>query len=45
MAMTALGIETRFSQIRAAGPRVMVLGLLLYVWLLLGGYGMVVLVS
>jgi uncharacterized integral membrane protein (TIGR00698 family) len=45
MAMTALGIETRFSQIRAAGPRVMVLGLVLYLWLLVAGYGMVVLAS
>ncbi|MDM9559890.1 YeiH family protein [Bordetella petrii] len=41
MAMTALGIETRFGQIRKAGPRVMALGLILYAWLLLGGYGIV----
>ncbi|MCD0501836.1 YeiH family protein [Bordetella petrii] len=41
MAMTALGIETRFSQIRKAGPRVLLLGLMLYAWLLLGGYGIV----
>ncbi|HAP24385.1 MAG TPA: YeiH family putative sulfate export transporter, partial [Achromobacter sp.] len=41
MAMTALGIETRFAQIRKAGPRVMALGFILYVWLLLGGYGIV----
>ncbi|MBV7481341.1 YeiH family protein [Bordetella sp. BOR01] len=41
MAMTALGIETRFSQIRKAGPRVLALGLILYAWLLLGGYGIV----
>jgi len=45
MAMTALGIETRFSQIRKAGPRVMALGLILYAWLLLGGYGIVKLAS
>src|SRR5690606_4869448 len=38
MAMTALGIETRFSQIRKAGPRVLALGLILYAWLLFGGY-------
>jgi len=43
MAMTALGIETRFAQIRKAGPRVMALGLLLYIWLLLGGYAIVTL--
>lgn len=41
MAMTALGMETRFSQIRKAGPRVMALGLILYAWLLLGGYAIV----
>lgn len=41
MAMTALGIETRFSQIRKAGPRVLALGLILYAWLLFGGYGIV----
>jgi len=41
MAMTALGMETRFAQIRKAGPRVMGLGLLIYVWLLVGGYAMV----
>ncbi|WP_338639522.1 YeiH family protein [Burkholderia pyrrocinia] len=39
MAMTALGIETRVSQIRAAGPRALVTGLILYVWLIAGGYG------
>lgn len=41
MAMTALGIETRFGQLRKAGPRVMLLGLILYVWLVFGGYGIV----
>lgn len=45
MAMTALGIETRFAQIRKAGPRVLALGLVLYVWLLLGGYGLVMAVA
>lgn len=45
MAMTALGIETRFAQIRKAGPRVLALGLVLYVWLLFGGYGIVKLVA
>lgn len=45
MAMTALGIQTRYGQIRAAGPRVMALGTLLYVWLVLGGYGLTVLVQ
>ncbi|ALM86394.1 YeiH family protein [Bordetella sp. N] len=41
MAMTALGIETRFSQIRKAGPRVLALGLILYAWLIFGGYAIV----
>ncbi|SMG02911.1 YeiH family protein [Burkholderia singularis] len=41
MAMTALGIETRMSQIRAAGPRALVTGLILYVWLTVGGYAIV----
>ncbi len=41
MAMTAMGIETRFAQIRKAGPRVLVLGAILYVWLILGGYAIV----
>ncbi|OZI77625.1 YeiH family protein [Bordetella genomosp. 12] len=41
MAMTALGIETRFAQIRKAGPRVMALGFILYIWLLFGGYAIV----
>ena len=45
MAMTALGIETRFANIRKAGPRVMALGLILYAWLLVGGYGIVKLAS
>ncbi|CAN0621182.1 conserved membrane protein of unknown function [Burkholderia multivorans] len=39
MAMTALGIETRISQIREAGPRALTTGLILYVWLVAGGYG------
>jgi len=41
MAMTALGIETRFAQIRQAGPRVLALGGLLFAWLILGGYALV----
>ncbi|RKP51793.1 YeiH family protein [Pararobbsia silviterrae] len=39
MAMTALGIETRFAQIRQAGPRALFFGLSLYVWLIAGGLG------
>jgi uncharacterized integral membrane protein (TIGR00698 family) len=39
MAMTALGMETRVSQIRQAGPRALTTGLILYVWLVAGGLG------
>ncbi|QCP49531.1 YeiH family putative sulfate export transporter [Trinickia violacea] len=39
MAMTALGIETRVSQIREAGPRALLTGFILYVWLVVGGLG------
>ncbi|MEM5317861.1 YeiH family protein [Paraburkholderia sp. JHI869] len=37
MAMTALGIETRFSQIRQAGPRALTTGFIIYLWLVGGG--------
>lgn len=37
MAMTALGIETRMSQIREAGPRALATGFILYAWLIGGG--------
>ncbi|MEM5439836.1 YeiH family protein [Paraburkholderia diazotrophica] len=45
MAMTALGIETRLSQIREAGPRALTTGLILYVWLFAGGLGITWLVQ
>ncbi|MDC6134205.1 putative sulfate exporter family transporter, partial [Burkholderia gladioli] len=45
MAMTALGIETRLAQIRAAGPRALGAGLVLYVWLIAGGFGITWLVE
>ncbi|WP_199540073.1 YeiH family protein [Paraburkholderia kururiensis] len=38
MAMTALGIETRVSQIREAGPRALTAGLIVYAWLIFGGF-------
>ncbi len=38
MAMAALGVETKVSKMRQAGPRVLVLAALLFVWLLVGGY-------
>jgi uncharacterized integral membrane protein (TIGR00698 family) len=37
MAMTALGIETRISQIRQAGPRALTTGFIVYLWLVGGG--------
>lgn len=37
MAMTALGMETRFSQIRQAGPRALATGAILNLWLVFGG--------
>ena len=42
MAMTALGIETRVSQIREAGPRALIAGAILNVWLIVGGYALTV---
>jgi uncharacterized integral membrane protein (TIGR00698 family) len=39
MAMTALGMETRVAQIREAGPRALMTGLILYGWLFAGGLG------
>jgi uncharacterized integral membrane protein (TIGR00698 family) len=42
MAMTALGIETRISQIREAGPRALATGFILYAWLLGGGLAITV---
>ncbi len=38
MAMTALGVETNFSKFKQAGIKPFVLGLLLYVWLIVGDY-------
>lgn len=45
MAMTALGIETRFAQLKAAGPQVMGLALSLFMLLGMGGYLLVKLAS
>ncbi|MBN3727905.1 YeiH family protein [Burkholderia sp. Ac-20379] len=45
MAMTALGIETRLDQIRAAGPRALTAGFVLYLWLIVGGFGITWLVE
>jgi uncharacterized integral membrane protein (TIGR00698 family) len=37
MAMTALGIETQIALVRKAGPRALATGLILYLWLVVGG--------
>ncbi len=38
MAMTALGMETRFEKFREAGAKPFVLALILFAWLIFGGY-------
>lgn len=40
MAMTALGMQTRVAQVRRAGPRPLLLGLVLQLWLVAGGLGL-----
>jgi uncharacterized integral membrane protein (TIGR00698 family) len=42
MAMTALGIETKLSQIREAGPKALMTGFILYAWLIGGGLAITV---
>ncbi len=37
-AMAALGLETRFSRLRALGPKPLLLALVLFGWLSIGGY-------
>ena len=41
MAMTALGVETSFDKFRKAGPKPFLLALLLFAWLVFGGYWLV----
>lgn len=41
MAMTALGVETGFDKFRKAGPKPFLLALLLFTWLVFGGYWLV----
>lgn len=41
MAMTALGVETSFDKFRKAGPKPFLLALILFVWLVVGGYWLV----
>lgn len=45
MAMSALGVETSFDKFRKAGMKPFVLALLLFLWLVFGGYGLVKLVT
>ena len=41
MAMTALGVETSFDKFMKAGPKPFILALILFVWLVFGGYWLV----
>ncbi len=41
MAMTALGVETNFKQFKQSGIKPFILALLLFIWLVVGGYGIV----
>ena len=41
MAMTALGVETGFDKFRKAGPKPFLLALMLFAWLVFGGYWLV----
>ena len=41
MAMTALGAETGFDKFRKAGAKPFLLALLLFAWLIFGGYWLV----
>lgn len=41
MAMTALGVETSFDKFKKAGPKPFLLALLLFGWLVFGGYWLV----
>ena len=40
MAMTALGAETSIEKFKKAGPKPFLLALVLFVWLLAGGYAL-----
>lgn len=45
MAMAAIGVETRFERMKQAGGRVLGLALALFLWLVVGGYGITLLLS
>lgn len=45
MAMSALGVETSFDKFKKAGMKPFLLALLLFAWLVFGGYGLVKLVT
>lgn len=45
MAMSALGVETSFDKFKKAGMKPFLLALLLFTWLVFGGYGLVKLVT
>jgi uncharacterized integral membrane protein (TIGR00698 family) len=45
MAMTALGVETQFAQVRQAGPRALATGFILALWLGVGGLAITAIVE
>ena len=45
MAMAALGLSTQFSTFRAAGPRSFVLGLIVFIWLIVTGISLQLIVA
>ena len=45
MAMTALGMETHVSKFKQAGLKPLLLALLLFIWLLIGGYLLTIIIS
>jgi uncharacterized integral membrane protein (TIGR00698 family) len=45
MAMTALGVETHTGRMKVAGSKPFILGFLLFLWLIIGGYGVSIMLS
>jgi Predicted membrane protein len=45
MAMAALGLTTRFGALKQAGVKPLLLGMLMFIWLILGGGALNVLVQ
>ncbi|MBA3900816.1 MAG: YeiH family putative sulfate export transporter [Bacteroidetes bacterium] len=45
MAMTALGVETNIKKMKVTGGKPVLLGLILFIWLIFGGYGITLMVD